>query len=377
MMHSEHVSRREMLATVGGALAGAVAAGAGVHRADAAAREPSAIPRNSLPRWRGANLLEKFYSDTSGKRPSRPFVERDFEWLARWGFDFVRLPMDYRFWVELPDRRKFKEPVLAEIDQAVAWGKQYDIHVSVNFHRAPGYCVNRPELEPFNLWTDEEAQAICALHWRTFARRYKGIPPERLSFNLWNEPAQPGQRGLTVERHEQVVRTVVRAIREEDPDRLIIADGLRWCQQPMPELVDLKIAQSTRAYAPSRISHYKASWAGNAGQWPAPTWPLVEGKSRWDIDRLREHYRPWLDVMREGIGVHCGEGGAYRFTPHKVFLAWLRDVLTVLKEYGIGWAIWNLRGTFGWIDSRRDDVKYESFEGHQLDRAMLDLLRSF
>ena len=27
-----------------------------------------------------------------------------------------------------------------------------------------------------------------------------------------------------------------------------------------------------------------------------------------------------------GVGVHCGEGGAYNKTPHKVVLAWLRDV---------------------------------------------------
>jgi len=376
MGDSGQLTRRGLLFALGGVAVGARAGTSGAPAEAPSTEEATSAPRNPLPRWRGANLLEKFYSDPSSKRPSRPFAERDFEWLARWGFDFVRLPMDYRYWVELPDLRAFKEPVLKEIDQAVEFGKQYKMHVCINFHRAPGYCVNRPEIEPFNLWTDEEAQAVCELHWRTFARRYKGIPPDRLSFNLWNEPAQPGQRGLTLESHEKVVRRMVRAIRDEDGARLIVADGLRWGQQPLPELVDLGIAQSTRAYQPSAISHYKASWAGNTGEGPVPTWPIGEGKARWDLDRLREHYRPWLEVMRKGIGVHCGEGGAYRHTPHAVFLAWLRDVLTVLKEYGIGWAIWNLRGTFGWIDSQREDVQYESFEGHRLDRALLDLLQS-
>jgi hypothetical protein len=29
------------------------------------------------------------------------------------------------------------------------------------------------------------------------------------------------------------------------------------------------------------------------------------------------------------------------------------------------------------LDSRRADVRYEDYQGHQLDRAMLDLLRAF
>ena len=60
--------------------------------------------------------------------------------------------------------------------------------------------------------------------------------------------------------------------------------------------------------------------------------------------------------------------------PHPVALAWLEDALTVLNEYGIGWALWNLRGPFGVLDSGREDVEYEDLDGHKLDRAMLDVL---
>jgi endoglucanase len=75
--------------------------------------------------------------------------------------------------------------------------------------------------------------------------------------------------------------------------------------------------------------------------------------------------------------VHCGEGGAYNKTPHKVVLAWLRDVLEILTGNGIGLAVWNLRGSFGIVDSGRDDVDYEDFHGHKLDRKLLELLQEF
>ena len=43
---------------------------------------------------------------------------------------------------------------------------------------------------------------------------------------------------------------------------------------------------------------------------------------------------------------------------------------------GWGWALWNLRGEFGILDSERPDVSYESFRGHKLDREMLELLKA-
>jgi len=39
--------------------------------------------------------------------------------------------------------------------------------------------------------------------------------------------------------------------------------------------------------------------------------------------------------------------------------------------------LWNLRGSFGVLDSERTDVDYENFKGHKLDRKMLELLRSY
>ena len=52
----------------------------------------------------------------------------------------------------------------------------------------------------------------------------------------------------------------------------------------------------------------------------------------------------------------------------------MRDLLALWKDAGWGWSMWNLRGAFGIVDSERADVRYESFNGHKLDREMLELL---
>ncbi len=321
-----------------------------------------------LPRWRGFNLLEKFTL-----RDNSPYSEADFDMAAEWGFDFFRLPTDYRCWTDGPGA--YKESALKEIDQAIEWGRKRKIHMNLCLHRAPGYCVNPPR-EPLDLWADgpegDEARRQFADQWRMFASRYKGIPSEQLSFDLVNEP-----NDIPAAPYVRAVRAAVQAIRAADPHRLIVADGLRWGNQPVPELAELHVAQSTRGYAPMQISHWHASWVHGSDQWPAPTWPLMkDGHVDWDRARLeREQIAPWKALQARGVGVHVGEWGAFNRTPHAVALAWMRDQLALWREAGWGWSLWNLRGAFGVLDSGREDVPYETYRGHKLDRAMLDLLR--
>lgn len=471
-----------------------------------------------LPRWRGFNLLNKFMLEWS----NGPFEEEDFRLIHELGFNFVRLPMDYRVWIVDGDWRRFNEAVFKEIDQAVAWGGRYGIHVCICFHRAPGYTVAQPE-EAANLWTDPEAQAVCAQHWAHFARRYQGIPNERLSFNLFNEPGE-----VSGGDYARVAKILVDAIRTEDPERLIIADGPYWGRKPCPELIPLGVAQATRGYEPSNISHYRAEWIDSKGM-PEPTWPLpltnqflfgpgkpelqaplrIEGpfadglelrvrigtvsvrghlvvsadgaaiwehefvcgpgdgewkeavfKEEWQayqnrydrdysitvpkgaaavelnntegdwmsivevgvrapgatdgaegvlhlmvawgtpnppiavvhgdegwtfvspemVDReslWRDFVVPWQSVERQGVGVMVGEWGAYNKTPHAVTLRWMEDCLRNWQAAGWGWALWNFRGSFGVLDSGREDVVYEAWRGHGLDRGMLELLQQY
>jgi endoglucanase len=175
------------------------------------------------------------------------------------------------------------------------------------------------------------------------------------------------------------MRAATAAIRRIDPDRLIIVDGMWYGRgEPTAELEDLDVAQSTRAYMPMGLSHYQAPWWREGGMdFPEPIWPgaMEADHVPWKRKTLEDHYRQWADTAAKGVGVHCGEGGCYKHTPHAVFLRWLEDVLDILTGHNIGYALWNFRGDFGVMDSERKDVDYEDFHGHRLDRRLLDLLR--
>jgi endoglucanase len=358
-----------------------VAAGLGVTPAAAQAD----ITAARIPRWRGFNLQGRFAMPDRPAPTGPAFDEFDFATMAEWGFDFVRLPLNYWAWGDPKDWSVVREAPLKEIDRAVELGRQYNIHVNLNFHRCPGYCINGRELEPADLFTGtadqrRRAQDAVIAHWQVFARRYKGIPNRRLSFDLINEPPKMrSYEGYLEERYVEIVKALVAAIRDIDPGRLIVADGINIGQSPVMGLADLGIVQSTRGYLPKAVSHYTATWvpADEFESLALPSWPMKDAKGQlWDKARLhRENIEPYQPLVQRGVKVHVGEWGCFNKTPHAVALAWMADSLALWKEAGWGFSLWNLRGSFGVLDSGRDDVAYEDYKGHRLDRRMLELLR--
>lgn len=338
-----------------------------------------------IPRWRGFNLQGQF------PWPGHPydgpaFDEFDFNTMAEWGFDFARLPLSYWVWGSRDDWSVIREEPLKQIDRAVDLGKQHGIHININFHRIPGYCINQRELEPADLFTGtapqrEKALKAATFHWQAFAKRYKGIPNRQLSFDLINEPPKMhSYEGALEERYVEIVHTLVGAIREIDPNRLIFADGMNIGQAPVVGIVDLGLVQSTRGYQPKAVSHYTATWVpkDEFETFSPPTWPLKDDSGvLWDRTYLQKVYVDLYKVITDkGVQVHVGEWGCFNKTPHEVALAWMTDCLAVWKQAGWGNSLWNLRGAFGVMDSERADVTYEDYKGHKLDRKMLELLRN-
>ncbi len=335
-------------------------------------------PLALFPRWRGFNLPEL----ASGQRGAH-FLESDFSWMAEWGFNFARLPLSYWIWSSPDNWLHIDEGALLPVDQAIEWGRAYGIHINISFHRIPGYCVNGREAEPFQLFDSprdsmEQALDAAMLHWEFFARRYAGIPNQHLSFDLINEPPWM-PNGM--ERYVEIARHLVGSIRSISPQRLIFADGADIGQTPVEALIPLNLVQSTRGYLPKMISHYTAGWVPEnefeSKAFPAQ-WPMSDDFGlRWDKERLREKLiQPWQPIESAGCSVHVGEWGCHNRTPHAVALAWMEDLLELWKTQEWGWALWNLRGSFGVVDSERKDVTYEEFNGHLLDRKMLELLKA-
>jgi aryl-phospho-beta-D-glucosidase BglC (GH1 family) len=247
--------------------------------------------------------------------------------------------------------------------------------------------VNAGFHEPYNLWKDQAALDAFCFHWNMWAKRYKNVSADKISFDLLNEPSmredmndQHSKRSsVPGDVYRKVAKAAADAIRKENPKHLIIADGNDVGNTVIPELFDLDMGQSCRGYNPGIISHYKAPWANKDPEnLPEPKWPGQVGDRYLDRSLLEKYYKPWIELAEQGkVGVHCGECGCWNKTPHGVFLAWFNDVLDILHSHKIGFALWEFIGSFGIIDSGRTDVAYEDWHGHKLDRKLLELIKKY
>lgn len=268
--------------------------------------------------------------------------------IADWGFDFARIPMSYRC-LTTPDHPfTLGEAGMAKIDKVVEYGDRHGVHVNLNLHRAPGFCINDDELEPFG-WLDDDGIAVdyfCAM-WCDLARRYKGIPSEKLTFNFINEPDEKPRIGpnLTRPRYCQVMKRLIREVHEVDPDRHCVFDGWRASVETLPELAGIpNTSFSFHGYYPHELTHHAVG--GWRAECPVPTWPEhgVEN-TYWDRNALEVYIRKWCDFAKEfSAPIHMGECGCGRFTPHKVLLAWAEDLFSLCREYGVGYAYWRVYG---------------------------------
>jgi endoglucanase len=368
------------------------------------------------PRWYGFNLLEYFSTDPDWMKyfPYKNdgiFLEDDFRWIRDWGFNWVRLPMDYRFWTAT-DLFAINEKQVEPIDRAIRLGEKYGIHVNICLHRAPGLCILDTMNETLTgiAVTKEKTDVFSDSHtfdafihqWTYFADRYKGIPSQRLSFNLVNEPlplpnsielAELQKHGPVkttdlfnselLQRHAKdytrLARASADAIHARDAERLVVTDGFPGAGLPIPELFDTGMLQSGHTYNPIQVTHHQCEWVRGIlnGSEPPPAWPLKDDKGKiiGDREKLEKDFHPWAGLPAHGIPIHFGEMGCYKHTPPDVMLAWFSDTLDVLGELKSGWALWNFRGPFGVVDTERSGTKFEDWRGHRLDRPLLTLLQ--
>jgi aryl-phospho-beta-D-glucosidase BglC (GH1 family) len=392
MTLNKGLNRRTFLRNVGLATAGHLAACTKVLPEIASVTQKSNLAKNKLPKWKGFNIPDYFQPDPW--YVGTPTDEEYFKWVADWGFDFIRIPMAYPTYLNMSPHQKYiteedvykiDENKVNVIEKTIYLAQKYNLHVSLNLHRAPGYCVSTGYHEPYHLWNEKKAQDAFCYHWSFWAKRFKNISTSKISFDLVNEPCyrenvnDPMSKTTAVPGalYRTVAQAATAVIRKVNPNFYVIADGNNGGADAVPELADLKIGQSCRGYFPYEISHYKAPWVyPDPAYQPQPVWPGNIGGRYYSRAVMEEYYKPWLDLLKKGVGVHCGECGCWKQTPHNVFLAWFGDVLDILTTNGIGFALWELKGDFGILNSNRADVQYEDWYGHKLDRKLLKMLQS-
>ena len=268
---TDGISRRAVLKSIAG-----VAAASALPLTLYGEAGPATFSGSINPRWYGFNLLEYFSIDEDWMQhfPYKlgDFLEDDFRWMRDWGFNFARLPMDYRLWTDPQDMMKISEKKVEPIDRAIKLGEKYGVHININLCRAPGEWIQddarpsitgiREEPEKTSVYQDKATFDAFVHQWDFFAARYKSIPAKQLSFNLVNEPLERGvDHDTGLRDYTRLAKASIEAIRSRDPQRLIVSDGYQVAHEPIPELYDTGVIQSCHDYWPHELTHFRVPWA--------------------------------------------------------------------------------------------------------------------
>ncbi|MCK6449714.1 MAG: glycoside hydrolase family 5 protein [Alphaproteobacteria bacterium] len=326
-----------------------------------------------LPR-RGVNLSHWLSWD--GRQPIAPV---DARLIRAAGFDHVRLPVDPEFLGWAPPDQGLP-PRLDRLDAALKMLLDAGLAVILSFHARDN---TRDQIElrrPF--------QEAYLAFWLGLARRYAGLPADRLIFAVMNEP-QYYVRGA--QRWHQLQQSVVQAIRAEDPRRMLALAGIGGSSIDYIERTGVIRDPNSffvfHYYEPYLVSHFGASWEPFTKEpgalvgrvvYPSTEMSLAAaairlGPQRAAAEKLVRAYidKPWTAetierriaiaaswAARSGVRLMCTEFGVLRVKiDASSRYRWLADVRTALERHGIGWSVWDYADLFG-IATARGNADY-------------------
>ena len=337
--------------------------------AQTAAQPVSAIPASRLGHLRhGINASEWFAQVYDPKGYTKEHFQswttaQDIALIRAMGFDHVRLSVNPQPMFRRGHADDIPADYLAYLDSAVQMILDQGLAVVIDLHPDGDFKAK--------LASDDDFIEQLADFWRALARHYSRLDPDRVFFEILNEPEMRDRF-----RWAGVQSKLAAAIREGAPQHTIIATGARWSAEDelifLEPLRDLNVIYTFHFYEPYVFTHQGATWATNFWHeisglsYPSTPESAQKAASRVpdDINRLyllrygAEHWdaaRIELEIgavaawaKRQGVPVICNEFGVYRANADPRDRAqWISDVRTILERHGIGWTMWDYSGGFG------------------------------
>jgi len=192
---------------------------------DRSNNNPSVTAENH-PQWNGFVLgwdPDVYYSATPD----------NIRHIANWGFNSLRVMIDYRNLFDAEDVTKSNPAGLRYLDLLISTAIENDLHLNLCLCKIPGRCAivdpdTYTSTGEFDLFINEAQQDRTDHIWSVLAARYRDVSSANLSITpFWEALNKNLSTGLPYEDYtpEDVGAYLVRVvdvIRKEDPDRLII-----------------------------------------------------------------------------------------------------------------------------------------------------------
>ena len=149
-------------------------------------------------------------------------TERDFQQVASFDMNTIRLPFEYRLLMDDDKPFELKENAWHWLDLAVDLAKKHNLYVILDMHGAPGRQsgMDHTGRSGYNqLWVDKQSQELTVWLWTEISNHYRQNPVIA-SYDILNEP----WGGSEIELKELITRCY-HTIRNNSDDHIVIFPG--------------------------------------------------------------------------------------------------------------------------------------------------------
>jgi endoglucanase len=287
----------------------------------------------------------------------------DMALIKSMGFDHVRLSVNPKPMFNSSQPEAIPPEYLGYLDAAVKMGLDHGLSVIIDIHPDSDFQARLNQDTAAHQFVD---------FWRTLAQHYSSWDPNRVFFEILNEPEMNDRY-----RWYGIEAKVAAAIREGAPKHTIIASGARWSDDDelvfMEPLRDPNVIYNFHFYEPHTFTHQGATWGAYYWHWLTggvryPSTPesaaevaqkipdaadrlnvIRYGYDHWDAARIEGEINQVAEwASQNHVPITCNEFGVFRrYADPQDRAHWISDVRTSLERHGMGWAMWDYSGGFG------------------------------
>lgn len=318
-------------------------------------KERTTPVRKRLGMFKGINLGGWLSQcDYSDERLATFITEADFDRIASWGADHVRLPVDCDVLMDAQGR--LLERGFERIAWAVEACARRGLKLVLDLHRAPGFGWNQVERRVHTelFCGDAVSQARFYSLWEALAQRFGG-QPDRVAFELLNELTDPA---FAEEWNRMSAQTICR-IRAFAPETFILVGGHSYnSPAAVPSLAapaDDRVIYNFHCYDPMPFTHQGAYWVDSLDK----SVRIAFADSGTDEVYFERLFAPAIaHAGAMGTTLYCGEYGVIDVAPCEEAVQWLQCIGRVFARHGIPHSIWNYKQLdFGLTDPRWDGLR--------------------
>ncbi|KAF9878857.1 glucan -beta-glucosidase [Colletotrichum karsti] len=263
------------------------------------------------------------------------FTEADAALFASLGLNCLRVPFNYRHFIDDANPSVIKKSGFELLDRIVNYCAKYNIYVILDLHAVPGGqnqdWHSDSGISRALFWEFKDFQDRAIQLWEALAAHYKGNKVIA-GYNPLNEPADPKHTRLIswYERAEKAIRAI-------DPDHILFLDGNTYA-------MDFSAFSPEKTLPNSVYSCHDYSLYG---------FPLPEQYEGIDSQKqkLRASLKRKVEFMQKArVPIWNGEWGPVYQDPrtdsnaaatNEKRFALLKEQLNIYREFGgISWSIW-------------------------------------